>query len=171
LINKSPRMRINKRIRASKVRLIDSQGKQLGIVSLDQALEIARKEELDLVEVSPQATPPVCRLLDYGKLKYQLDKKKRKTKKKQSSDVLKEIRLSYHIGKHDLEIKVKKIYRFLQEGYKVKISVRFKGRERIYREEGKRLLEQVVKQVEEVGKLESRLLDTGRKLEVYLIPK
>ncbi|MCD6317616.1 translation initiation factor IF-3, partial [Candidatus Aerophobetes bacterium] len=113
-------MLVNEKIRASKIRLIDAQGKQLGILSLKQALDIARREGLDLVEVAPQATPPVCRLLDYGKLKYQLDKKKRKTKKKQSSDVLKEIRLSYHIGKHDLEIKTKKIYRFLQEGHKVK---------------------------------------------------
>jgi len=164
-------MLVNEKIRASKIRLIDAQGKQLGILSLKQALDIARKEGLDLVEVAPQATPPVCRLLDYGKLKYQLDKKKRKTKKKQSSDVLKEIRLSYHIGKHDLEIKTKKIYRFLQEGYKVKISVRFRGREKIYREEGKRLLEQVVKQVEEVGRVEARLSDTGGKVEQYLIPK
>jgi len=164
-------MWVNEEIRARKVRLIDAQGKQLGILPLKQALEIARSEGVDLVEVAPQATPPVCRLLDYGKLKYQLDKKKRKTKKKQSSDVLKEIRLSYHIGKHDLEIKTKKIYRFLQEGHKVKISVRFRGRERIYREEGKRLLEQVVKQVEEVGKVEARLSETGERLEQYLIPK
>ena len=164
-------MLVNEKIRASKIRLIDAQGKQLGILSLKQALDIARREGLDLVEVAPQATPPVCRLLDYGKLKYQLDKKKRKTKKKQSSDVLKEIRLSYHIGKHDLEIKTKKIYRFLQEGHKVKISVRFRGREKIYREEGKRLLEQVVKQVEEVGRVEARLSDTGGKVEQYLIPK
>lgn len=164
-------MWVNEEIRARKVRLIDAQGKQLGILPLKQALEIARSEGVDLVEVAPQATPPVCRLLDYGKLKYQRDKKKRKTKKKQSSDVLKEIRLSYHIGKHDLEIKTKKIYRFLQEGHKVKISVRFRGRERIYREEGKRLLEQVVKQVEEVGKVEARLSETGERLEQYLIPK
>jgi len=164
-------MLVNEKIRASKIRLIDAQGKQLGILPLKQALDIARREGLDLVEVAPQATPPVCRLLDYGKLKYQLDKKKRKTKKKQSSDVLKEIRLSYHIGKHDLEIKTKKIYRFLQEGHKVKISVRFRGREKIYREEGKRLLEQVVKQVEEVGRAEARLSDTERKVEQYLIPK
>lgn len=164
-------MLVNERIRASKVRLIDAQGKQMGILSLEQALEIARKEGVDLVEVAPQANPPVCRLLDYGKLKYQLDKKRRKAKKKQFGDVLKEIRLSYHIGEHDLETKIKKIYRFLQEGHKVKVSVRFKGRERIYRDEGKHLLEKVVKQVEEVGKAESRLSGVGGRIEQYLIPK
>ncbi len=164
-------MLVNERIRASKVRLIDAQGKQMGILSLEQALEIARKEGVDLVEVAPQAKPPVCRLLDYGKLKYQLDKKRRKAKKKQFGDVLKEIRLSYHIGEHDLETKIKKIYRFLQEGHKVKVSVRFKGRERIYKDEGKHLLEKVVKQVEEVGKAESRLSGVGGRIEQYLIPK
>ncbi|NQS90305.1 translation initiation factor IF-3 [Patescibacteria group bacterium] len=164
-------MLVNERIKASKIRLIDAQGKQMGILSLEQALEIARKEGVDLVEVAPQANPPVCRLLDYGKLKYQLDKKRRKAKKKQFGDVLKEIRLSYHIGEHDLETKIKKIYRFLQEGYKVKVSVRFKGRERIYRDEGKYLLEKVVKQVEEVGKVESRLSGVGGRIEQYLIPK
>lgn len=164
-------MLVNERIRASKIRLIDAQGKQMGILSLEKALEIARKEGVDLVEVAPQANPPVCRLLDYGKLKYQLDKKRRKAKKKQFGDVLKEIRLSYHIGEHDLETKIKKIYRFLQEGHKVKVSVRFKGRERIYRDEGKHLLEKVVKQVEEVGKAESRLSGVGGRIEQYLIPK
>ncbi len=164
-------MLVNERIKASKVRLVDARGKQMGVVSLKQALEAARKEELDLVEVSPQATPPVCRLLDYGKLKYQLDKKRRKTKKKQSSDVLKEIRLSYRIGKHDLETKIKKVHNFLQEGHKVKISVRFKGREKIYKEEGKLLLKQVIERVEEVGRVESRPADIGRRFEEYLIPK
>jgi len=164
-------MAVNEEIRASKVRLIDAQGRQMGIFSREQALEIARKEELDLVEVAPQANPPVCRLLDYGKFKYQLDKKRRKNRKKQTSDTLKEIRLSYKIGDHDLQIKVKKVQQFLKEGHRVKLSIRFRGRENIYKEEGKQLLEKVAKEVEDVGKVESRPSVGDRKIEQYLVPK
>ncbi|HDN84180.1 MAG TPA: translation initiation factor IF-3 [Candidatus Aerophobetes bacterium] len=164
-------MAVNEEIRARKVRLIDAQGRQMGIFSREQALEIARKEELDLVEVAPQANPPVCRLLDYGKFKYQLDKKRRKNRKKQTSDTLKEIRLSYKIGDHDLQIKVKKVQQFLKEGHRVKLSIRFRGRENIYKEEGKQLLEKVAKEVEDVGKVESRPSVGDRKIEQYLVPK
>ncbi|MCD6257082.1 translation initiation factor IF-3 [Candidatus Aerophobetes bacterium] len=164
-------MAVNEEIRASKVRLIDAQGRQMGIFSREQALEIARKEELDLVEVAPQANPPVCRLLDYGKFKYQLDKKRKKNRKKQTSDTLKEIRLSYKIGDHDLQIKVKKVQQFLKEGHRVKLSIRFRGRENIYKEEGKQLLEKVAKEVEDVGKVESRPSVGDRKIEQYLVPK
>jgi len=164
-------MAVNEEIRARKVRLIDAQGRQMGIFSREQALEIARKEELDLVEVAPQANPPVCRLLDYGKFKYQLDKKRKKNRKKQTSDTLKEIRLSYKIGDHDLQIKVKKVQQFLKEGHRVKLSIRFRGRENIYKEEGKQLLEKVAKEVEDVGKVESRPSVGDRKIEQYLVPK
>lgn len=164
-------MAVNEEIRASKVRLIDAEGKQMGIFSRQEALEIARREGLDLVEVAPQANPPVCRLLDYGKFKYQLDKKRKKNRKKQSSDTLKEIRLSYKIGDHDLQIKVRKVQQFLKEGHRVKLSIRFRGRENIYKEEGKHLLEKVAKEVEDVGRVESRPSVSERKIEQYLVPK
>jgi translation initiation factor IF-3 len=164
-------MAVNEEIRASRVRLIDAEGKQMGILPRKEALEIARREGLDLVEVAPQANPPVCRLLDYGKFKYQMDKKRKKNRKKQSSDILKEIRLSYKIGEHDLQIKVRKVEQFLREGHRVKLSVRFRGRESIYKEEGKRMLERVAKEVEDVGRVETRPSVGDRKIEQYLIPK
>jgi len=164
-------MAVNEEIRAPKVRLIDAEGKQMGILPRKQALEIARKEGLDLVEVAPQANPPVCRLLDYGKFKYQMDKKRKKNRKKQSSDTLKEIRLSYKIGEHDLQIKVRKVEQFLREGHRVKLSIRFRGRENVYKEEGKRMLERVAKEVENVGRVEARPSVSDRKIEQYLIPK
>ena len=164
-------MAVNEEIRALRVRLIDAEGKQMGILPRREALEIARREGLDLVEVAPQANPPVCRLLDYGKFKYQMDKKRKKNRKKQSSDTLKEIRLSYKIGEHDLQIKVRKVEQFLKEGHRVKLSVRFRGRESIYKEEGKRILERVAKEVENVGRVETRPSVGDRKIEQYLIPK
>lgn len=164
-------MAVNEEIKASKVRLIDTEGKQIGIVSRGEALEFARKEGLDLVEVAPQANPPVCRLLDYGKFKYQMEKKRKKNRKKQSSDTLKEIRLSYKIGEHDLKIKLRKVEEFLKEGHRVKLSIRFRGRESIYTEEGKKMLERVAEEVKDVGKIESPPSISDRKIEQYLIPR
>ncbi len=164
-------MAVNEEIRSPKVRLIDQQGKQVGVISRDEALEIARREGLDLVEVAPQANPPVCRLLDYGKFKYQMEKKRKKNRKKQSSDSLKEIRLSYKIGEHDLKIKVKKIEEFLREGHRVKLSIRFRGRENIYKEEGRKMLERIAKELKEIGRVETRPSIGDRKIEQFLIPK
>lgn len=151
--------------------LIDAQGQQLGVISKEKALRIAQEQELDLVEVSPQANPPVCRLLDYGKFKYQLEKKLKKSRKKHGSDSLKEIRLSYQIDEHDLQVKLKKVQKFLQEGHRVKLSIRFRGRENIYKEEGKHIFDKVAKGVEGVGKVESAPSTSGRRMEQYLIPK
>jgi len=152
------------------VRLIDAEGKQMGIFPRDKALEIARNEGLDLVEVAPQANPPVCRLLDYGKFKYQLEKKRKKNKKKHATE-LKEIRLSYQISDHDLQIKLKKIQEFLKEGHRVKLSIRFRGRENIYKDEGRHMLEKIAKVVEDIGKVESAPSISGKKMEQYLAPK
>ena len=163
-------MAVNEKIRAKTVRVIGAQGEQMGIFPRDKALEIAQSKELDLVEVAPQGNPPVCRLLDYGRFKYQLEKKRKKNKK-HTSDTLKEIRLSYQIGSHDLQIKVRKVEQFLKEGHRVKLSIRFRGRENIYREEGKHMLEKVVMEIENVGKAESRPLMSGRRMEQYLAPK
>ncbi|MCD6574447.1 translation initiation factor IF-3 [Candidatus Aerophobetes bacterium] len=164
-------MAVNEEIRAKRVRLIDSEGRQMGVFSRDKALEIARDQELDLVEVAPHANPPVCRLLDYGKFKYQLEKKRKRTRKKHTSDTLKEIRLSYQIGDHDLQIKARKVQQFLKEGHRVKLSIRFRGRENIYKEEGKHILERVIKEVESVGRAESAPSISGRRMEQYLVPK
>jgi len=171
IISANPRIAVNERIRAKKVRLVDAQGKQLGILAREEALGIAQNEGLDLVEVAPQANPPVCRLLDYGKFKYQLEKKRKKNKKKHIADILKEIRLSYQIGNHDLQIKVRKVQQFLKEGHRVKLSIRFRGRENMYKEEGRHMLEKIAKDLEDVGKAESVPLVNGRRMEQYLTPK
>lgn len=122
------------------------------------------------MEVAPQADPPVCRILDYGKYKYQQEKRKKKSKKK-SVNTIKEVRLSYRIGEHDFEVKVKKVCKFLKEGYRVKLSLRFKGREMIYQEQGKKILERASQKIGEVGKVETRPSMSRRVVEQYLIPK
>ncbi|MBE0477848.1 translation initiation factor IF-3 [Candidatus Aerophobetes bacterium] len=162
---------VNEGIRAKKVRLIDAEGQQMGILSTEEALKVAQNAGLDLVEVAPQANPPVCRLLDYGKFKYQLEKKRKKSRKKRTSDALKEIRLSYQIGEHDLQVKLRKVQQFLKEGHRVKLSIRFRGRENIYKEEGKHIFEKIVKEVENLGKIESAPSTSGRRMEQYLVPK
>lgn len=143
----------------------------MGIFPRDEALKIAKEEGLDLIEVAPKANPSVCRLLDYGKFKYERDKRRKKNKKRQSADTLKEIRLSYKIGEHDLKVKMKKIEKFLDEGHRVKLSIWLKGRERIYKEEGKQILEDLAKKIGETRKIESHFSGSGRKIEQYITPK
>jgi len=164
-------MSVNKAIRAKQVRVIDESGQQAGIKSRDEALALAQSRGLDLVEVAPQASPPVCRLLDFGKFKYQLEKKKKKNRKKQGSDALKEVRLSYQIGDHDLQVKLRKVEQFLKEGHRVKLSMRFRGRENIYRAEGRRIFERVLGQLGDIGRPESAPATNNRRLEQYIIPK
>ena len=138
---------------SKEVRLIDVEGKQRGILPREEALAIAQEKELDLVEVAPQAHPPVCRIMDYKKFRYEQKKQRNKNKKKQVSNVLKEIRLSYTIGEHDFKVKVRNVYKFLEEGNRVKVSLRFKGREMIYKDKGKKLLERVSEEVQDIGRV------------------
>lgn len=149
-----------------KVRLISPEGKQIGIVSREEALRKAEEAGLDLVEVAPQANPPVCRILDYGKFKYQQEKKK----KKKHTPSLKEIRMTSKIEEHDFKVKLKNAIRFLEEGHKVKIRVYFRGREIIYKERGREILERVVKEVGEVGRAEAPPRLMGKNMEIYLVP-
>ncbi|HHJ00603.1 MAG TPA: translation initiation factor IF-3, partial [Candidatus Aerophobetes bacterium] len=153
------------------VRVIDETGEQIGILPFESALEMARQRGLDLIEVAPKAHPPVCRILEYGKFKYQQEKRRRKTQKKHSSNVLKEVRLTYKIGEHDFLIKVKSIRRFLEEGHRVKVSLRFKGREMVFAERGRKILERVAGETEDIAKVESFPKDEKRVMELYLIPK
>ncbi len=153
------------------MRLIDEKGEQVGIFSLEKALGIAQEKGGDLVEVSSEANPPVCRILDYGKFKYQQEKRRKKAKKKHSANALKEVRLSCRIGEHDFEVKVKKICEFLEEGHRVKLSLRFRGREMIYKERGRAILERVIEKIEGIGKVESTPAISNRTIEQYLIPK
>lgn len=134
-------LRVNNQILSEKVHLIDENGKSCGIVSRDQALLIASEGGYDLLEINPKVTPPICRLLDYGKYKYELEKKERKQRAKQKAKEIKEIRISLKIDEHDFEIKTKKAKDFLEKGHKIKISIILKGRERIFSEKAEELLD------------------------------
>ncbi len=160
-------VKINHRIKAREVRVIAADGQQLGVLDVRKAIEIARSQGLDLVEVSPTATPPVCKILDYGKYKYEQKKKKQAAKKKQVITTLKEIQFRPNIDKHDVEYKVRHIQRFLEEGHKVKASLRFRGREAAHSQLGYELLKQVIDMVGDLG-----IVEDGPKMEgklLYLI--
>jgi len=137
------RFRVNNRIRAPQVRLIDEEGAQLGIVSLREALTLAEQRGLDLMEVAPNAVPPVCRIVDYGKFRYEQTKKDREARKNQKQAELKEVRLKPKTDEHDLEIKAKQARKFLLSGDKVKFTVRFRGREMAHPDIGREMLEQI----------------------------
>ncbi len=143
------KQRINNQIRIPEVRLIDDKGEQRGVVPIQEALTIAADAGLDLVEVSPNANPPVCKILDFGKYKYEQEKKMREAKKNQTQIKLKEIRMQPKIEKHDLQFKTKHVIEFLSEGNKVKVTIRFRGRELAHTELGRVVLEKVLALLEE----------------------
>ena len=140
-------LRINEQIRVREVRLIDDEGEQKGIVPTIEALRMAKEQELDLVEVAPQANPPVCKILDYGKYRFEQEKKLRDSKKNQKQLKLKEIRMQPKIGSGDLDFKSKHIQEFLTEGNKVKVTIRFRGRELAHTELGYDVLKEVLKRL------------------------
>jgi translation initiation factor IF-3 len=164
------RLRINNRIRAREVRLIDEQGAQVGIISIRDALVLAEERGLDLVEVAPTAVPPVCRIMDYGKFRYEQTKKEREARKHQKQAELKEVRLKPKTDDHDLEVKAKQARRFLLGGDKVKFIVRFRGREMAHPDIGREMLEQMAEELRDVGTIEQRPLMEGRALSLLLAP-
>src|SRR6476646_7227481 len=164
------RFRINNRIRAPQVRLIDDEGGQLGIVQLREALAIAEERGLDLMEVAPNAVPPVCRILDYGKFRYEQTKKDREARKNQKQAELKEVRLKPKTDDHDLEVKAKQARKFLLAGDKVKFTVRFRGREIFHPDIGREMLEQMAEELRDVATVEQRPLMEGRALSLMLAP-
>ncbi len=164
-------LQINEEIREKEVRLIDVDGTQLGIVPIKKALEIANERRLDLVNVAPTANPPVCRILDYGKYKYELTKKEKEAKKNQKVINVKEIRLTPNIEEHDLQVKANRAIEFLKDGDKVKVSVRFKGREMGHTEMGEEVLKDFLNLVDDYGKVEKEAKMEGRNLVVILMPK
>lgn len=145
--------RINDKIKAQQVRVIDSDGEQIGIKPLQDALVLASQKQLDLVEIAPQASPPVCKLIDYGKYKYQLQKKEAEAKKNQQDNVVKELKVGYRTDIGDLKTKLKHARSFLSDGNKVKISMRFKGRERAFAHLGREKLEEMVNKLSDVAKV------------------
>ncbi len=161
----------NLEITATTVRLVDEQGEMLGIVSIDEALASAQKNGLDLVEISPNSEPPVCKIMDFGRYKYQEKKKLHDARKKQKTASLKEIKLRPTISDHDLAIKVKNINHFIDDGDKVKISLKFKGREITHQEIGIAVFEKLKIQLHENAKIEHEPKMEGNQLMMIVIPK
>lgn len=164
--------RVNEYIRAPQVRVISDDGRQLGLFSVDGALRLAYDEGLDLVEVSPQASPPVCKLMNFGKYKYEQSKKLQQNKKNQVVIHIKEIKLRPTTDDHDLQVKIKHIRRFIERKDKVKVTVVFKrGREMAHTEQGALVLERVVAQVSDVAAIETPSKVEGRNMMLFLAPK
>lgn len=161
---------INEEIIAKEVRLIDEEGEQLGIIPIDEANERAARVHLDLVLVSPDAKPPVCKIMDYGKFRYETMKRVKDQKRNQKNAELKEIRFSPSIEQHDLEVKAKKAKEILTDGDKVKVSVRFRGRELGHTELGKEVLDQFAELTAEAGIVEKRPKMEGRSMVMFLSP-
>jgi translation initiation factor IF-3 len=163
-------IRINERIRAREVRVIDDKGEQLGIMPPFDALKIARERGLDLVEVSPTAVPPVCRIQDYGKFLYEKDKSERAARKKQKVIVVKEVKFSVTVDEHDYQTKKNQAVRFLTEGDKVKASLRFKGRQMAHRELGYAIINRLIQDIGDTGTVEFMPRMEGTTLHAILAP-
>ncbi len=163
-------MKVNREIRAPKIRLIGKDGSQVGIVTSSEGLAMAQQDGLDLVEISPNAEPPVCKIIDYGKYQYQLSKKERESEKGQQQGKLKEIKVRPNIGDHDLLIKVKRGHGFVEKGNKLRVSCMFRGREMAHPERGRVLLDRIVEELEDVAQIESPPKMMGRNMSMVLAP-
>jgi translation initiation factor IF-3 len=163
-------LRVNEKIRIREVRLIDEEGEQLGVLPTAEALRIANERGVDLVEVAPTASPPVCRLMDYGRYKYEQTKKEREAKKNQKIVLLKEMRIRPKIDDHDLETKTNMAQRFLQDGDKVKVTVVFRGRELAHPQLGRELLDSVINKLQGVANVERPPMMEGKAMYVILAP-
>jgi len=164
-------VRVNSQIRSPLVRLVDAEGEQVGVVSVEQALSSASEAGLDLVEVAPNAEPPVCRVMDYGKYKYQLAKKAQEGKKRQSLTQVKEVKLRPKIEDHDFGFKMRNARRFLEDRNRVKITVQFRGREIAYPDLGRDLLRRVIEDLADVGQADGGPRMEGRFMHVFITPK
>lgn len=169
-LQKQDKHKINEKIQASKVRVVDNNGEQVGIQPLQQALTLATEKQLDLVEIAPQADPPVCKLIDYGKYKYQLQKKESEAKKNQRDNAVKELKIRYCTDVGDLKTKLRQARSFLSDGNKVKFSMRFRGREKAFVHLGQEKLEQTVAQLGDVAKVYERSLRSRSQMHITLIP-
>jgi len=165
-----PRTRVNETIRVPQVRLIDDDGSQIGVKARDEALEYAWAKNLDLVEVAPDANPPVCRVMDYGKYRYDQEQKQKLARKHQSTITIKEIKLRPKIDPHDYATKKGHVVRFLRQRDKVKVTIMFRGREMSHPERGRALLERLAEDVSELGVIESSPIQDGRNMVMLLAP-
>jgi translation initiation factor IF-3 len=163
-------LRINTEIRATEVRVVAEDGEQIGVLSTQEALEKARSINKDLVEIAPKAKPPVCKIIDYGKFKYQLTKKEKESKKAQHQVKVKEIKLRPNIDVHDLDTKKNRAKEFILKGNKVKIICMFRGREMLHINLGRNLLQKIILELQEISTVEAYPKLTGRNLTVVLAP-
>ncbi|WP_339228353.1 translation initiation factor IF-3 [Oceanobacillus sp. FSL K6-2867] len=163
-------MNVNEKIRAREVRLIDSNGDQLGVKTRQEALEIAQTRNLDLVLVAPNAKPPVCRIMDYGKYRFEQQKKEKEARKKQKVINVKEVRFTPGIGDHDFETKLKNARKFLEKGDKVKAAVRFRGRAITHKELGREVLDRFAEEVKDIATIETKPKMEGRNMFMMVAP-
>jgi translation initiation factor IF-3 len=165
------RVRVNEQIRIPEIRVIDPEGKQLGVLPTQEALRMAEELALDLVEISPTSRPPVCKIMDFGKFKYEQSKKARESKRKQHTAQLKEIKIRPKIEEHDLQFKMRNAEKFLNEKDKVKITVVFRGREMEHLDMGRKLLDRVVNSFSNIAIIEKDAVQVGRMLSLILGPR
>jgi len=162
---------VNDQIEAPQVRVVDADGEMVGVISVEEGVELAYDSGLDLVEVSPNADPPVCKVLDYGKYKYEAQKKANEARKKQKTIDVKEIKMRPGIDEHDYQVKMRSVRRFLDEGDKVKMTIRFRGREMAHQELGMKVLDRVRDELEELVKVEQFPKSEGRLMTMVIAPK
>ncbi len=162
--------RVNDRVRSPEIRLIGAEGENIGLITPDQAMALAEQAGLDLVEISPNASPPVCKIMDFGKYKYETQKKESEARKKQHVIEIKEIKFRPNTDTHDYEVKMRSVFKFLEGGDKVKITLRFRGREMAHADLGRKLLERVADDVAELGKIESIPRLEGRQMVMMINP-
>ena len=162
---------INEEIRDREVRLIDQNGEQLGVMLTRQALELAEERQLDLVKIAPQAKPPVCKLMDYGKYRFEQSKREREIRKNQKVITIKEVRLSATIEDHDIDVKFKNAVKFLQDGDKVKVNIRFRGRQITHSEIGLKVMKDFAERIKEFAIIERQPLIEGRNMIMILAPR
>ena len=163
--------RINEEIRVREVQLIDANGENKGAVDIQTALGLAEAAGLDLVEIAPNSSPPVCKILDYGRFRYEAQKKKNEARKKQKVIEVKEIKMRPNIDTHDYEVKMRSIHRFIEDGDKVKVTMRFRGREMVHQELGKQVLDRVREEMEETAKVEQFPKLEGRQMTMVMAPR
>ena len=162
---------INEEIREREVRVVNEQGEQLGIMPTVQALKLADEQQLDLVNIAPSAKPPVCKLMDYGKYRFEMSKKEREIKKNQKVIETKEVRLSATIEDHDVDVRYRQAVKFLQDGNKVKVSIRFRGRQIAHSEIGADVMQEFAERIKEYGTMEKKPVIEGRNMTMMLVPR
>ena len=164
-------LRVNEGIRVREVRVVSGEGEQLGILPISEALRIAAERELDLVEVAPEAVPPVCRIMDFGKFKYQQSRRAKDARKKQTIIQVKEVKMGPKTDEHDFQFKARHVRRFLEDGNKAKVTIRFRGREMAHTELGRKLLDRMSQDMTDIATIESFPKLEGRNLVMILTPK